>query len=132
MNDRPRPGPSPYDTWLSGGLRFLLELVAWVAGPWAAGTWLGGWAILPAAVILVGLPAVFSTPGDKEQVIVPTPGPVRFMLELDLGIVAAIAAWYVWPPGAAIATTVLAVLVPITGWRRARWLMRGAPAVEES
>lgn len=59
----------------------------------------------------------------------PTPGPVRLMLELDLGIVAAIAAWYVWPRSAAILATLLVVLVPITGWRRARWLMQGAPPI---
>lgn len=123
------PGPSPYDTWLSGGLRFLVELLAWVAGPWAAGKWLGGWAILPAAVILVAIPAVFSTPGDKHHVLVPTPGPIRLMLEIDLGVLAAISAWYVWPTSAAVLTTLIVIATPIAGWRRARWLMQGAPPV---
>lgn len=132
MSDRTGPGPSPYDTWLSGGLRFLVELIAWVAGPWAAGKLFGGWAILPAAVILVALPAVFSTPGDKHQVIVPTPGPVRFMMEIDLGIVAAVSAWYVWPPAAAMLATAVVVLAQVAGWRRGRWLLRGAPTIDES
>jgi hypothetical protein len=107
-----------------------MELIAWIAGPWAAGKLLGGWAILPAAVILVAIPAVFSTPGDKHQVLVPTPGVIRLMLELDLGLVAAGSAWYVWPPSAAILATIVVVLTPIAGWRRARWLMRGAPPVD--
>lgn len=127
MSDRPQQLPSPYDTWLSGGLRFVVELIAWVAGPWAASDWLGGWALLPAAVILVGAPAVFSTPGDKHQVLVPTPGPVRFVIELDLATVAVIAAWRVWPPSAAVAVTVVVGAALITGWRRSLWLLRGAP-----
>ena len=122
-----RPGPNPLDTWLSGGLRFLVELIAWVAGPWAAGRLLGGWAILPAAVILVGIPAIFSTPGDKHKVLVATPGPIRFTLEVDLGIVAALSAWYVWPASAAVAATAIAVLAQLTGWKRSRWLLSGAP-----
>ena len=66
----------PYDTPLSGGLRFAVELIAWVAGPWAAAH-VALWLAVPAAAVLVGLPSVFSTRGDKRQVIVATPGPVR-------------------------------------------------------
>ncbi len=121
------PGPNPLDTWLSGGLRFLVELIAWVAGPWAVGAWLGVWAGGVALVVLVGLPAVFSVPGDKHQVIVPVPGLIRFLLELDLGIVAAVAAWFVWPPVAAVTATVVALLAQSAGWRRSRWLILGAP-----
>ncbi len=121
------PGPNPLDTWLSGGLRFLVELIAWVAGPWAIGEWLGMWAAGLALVVLVGLPAVFSVPGDKHQVIVAVPGPVRFMLEIDLGLAGVIAAWYVWPPSAAIAATIVVVLAQMTGWRRSQWLLQGAP-----
>lgn len=127
MPRRPdHPLPGPYDTWVSSGLRFLVELIAWVAGPWAAGKLFGAWAILPAAVILVAIPAVFSTPGDKTDVIVPTPGPIRLSLEIDLAIVAVVSAWYVWPASAAIAATAVAVLAHITGWRRSLWLLRGA------
>ena len=124
------PGPNPLDTWVSGGLRFLVELIAWVAGPWAAGKLLGVWAAGIALVVLMVLPAVFSTPGDKQQVIIPTPGPIRFTLELDLGLVAVISAWYAWPTGAAVAATVVVVLAQLTGWRRSRWLLQGAPAFE--
>ena len=37
-----RPGVSPYDTYLSSGTRFLIELTAWIAGPWAAESLLAG------------------------------------------------------------------------------------------
>ena len=77
----------PYDTPVSAGLRFSVEILAWVAGPWAA-TELTFWLWPPAAILLIGLPAVFSTRGDKRQVLVPTPGPVRVLIELLLHAVA--------------------------------------------
>jgi hypothetical protein len=124
------PGPNPLDTWLSGGLRFLVELIAWVAGPWAMGQWLGPWVAVLTLLVLVGLPAVFSVSGDKHQVIVAIPGSMRFFLELNLGVVAAIAAWYAWPAAAAVVATVVVVLAQATGWRRSRWLLQGAPPFE--
>lgn len=124
------PGPNPLDTWLSGGLRFGVELLAWVAGPWAMGRWLGLWAAALALVILVALPAVFSVPGDKQQVIVAVPGVVRFLIETDLGLAAILAAWYAWPVTAAVVTTVVAVGAQLSGWRRSRWLLQGAPTFE--
>ena len=33
---RSGPGPNPYDTYLSSGLRFTGKLLTWIAGPWAA------------------------------------------------------------------------------------------------
>jgi len=126
------PGPNPLDTSLSGGLRFLVELITWVAGPWAIGRWLGVWAAGLALVVLVALPALFSVPGDKRQVIIPVPGAVRFTLEMDLGLVGVFAAWYAWPVSAAIAATIVVVLAQLTGWRRSRWLLQGAPPLEQT
>ncbi len=99
-----------------------------MAGPRAAAQ-LSPWLIAPALVILVGLPAVFSTVGDKRQVLVATPGPPRLAIELGLHAVAAVAPWLVSPPWAAVAAgaIVLAALAP--GVPRARWLLVGAPAV---
>jgi hypothetical protein len=107
-----------------------VELIAWVAGPWAMGQWLGPWVAGVTLVVLVALPAVFSVPGDKHQVVVAVPGSMRFLLELDLGIAAAIAAWFAWPVSAAVAATVVVVLAQVTGWRRSRWLLAGAPLFE--
>jgi len=131
MNDRPPgPGPNPLDTWVSGGLRFLVELIAWVAGPWAMGQRLGPWVAGLTLVVLMALPGVFSVIGDKQQVIVAVPGLMRFFIELDLGLVAVIAAWYAWPTSAAVAATVVVLLAQLTGWRRSRWLLQGAPPFE--
>ncbi|MEE8332184.1 MAG: hypothetical protein V3R84_10485 [Acidimicrobiia bacterium] len=123
-------GPNPLDTLLSGGLRFLVELIAWVAGPWAAGRWLGVWAGAPALVVLMALPSVFSVPGDKNQVVVAVSGPLRLALEIGLGVVAVVAAWYVWPTIVAVASTITVLLAQVTGWRRSRWLLQGAPRFE--
>ena len=126
---RAEPVTSPYDTPASSGLRFAVELVTWSAGPWAAAEIAGHWwAALPALFILLALPSVFSTPGDKNQIIVATPGPVRLMIELGLSAVAVAGAWVAWPEWAAIAATVLVVAALATGRRRARWLLDGAPS----
>ena len=86
----------PHDTPVSSSLRFLSELIAWVAGAWAAST-LTNWLVLPVLVVLVGLPAVFSTQNDKRQVVIATPGPIRVAIELLLYAVAALAPWMIWP-----------------------------------
>jgi len=116
----------PYDNPLSSGLRFLVEVIAWVAGPWAAATH-SFWLFIPAAVVLIGLPAIFSTRGDKRQIVVATPGPLRALLELGLQIVAIGAAWVVWPVWLAVASTVAVAAAIATGIPRTMWLLRGAP-----
>jgi hypothetical protein len=54
-------------------MRFATELVAWVATPWALAS--HAW-LLPvlSVVVLIGLPTLFSTPGDKANVIIAVPG----------------------------------------------------------
>lgn len=103
-------------------LRFLTELIAWVATPWAL------WPYSPvlavgAVAILIGLPAVFSTPGDRPGggALVPVPGMVTIALVLIQLIAATTAAWVIWPPWLAAPVTALCLLVPITEqprWRR--------------
>ncbi len=115
----------PHDTPLSAGLRFGSEVIAWVAGPWLAYSW-SGWALLPALLALVALPGVFSTPGDKNKIVVPTPGPIRVLIELLLYAVAAIAPWFIWPDWAAIAAGTIVVLSIVIGIPRLIWLARGA------
>lgn len=116
----------PYDTPLRGGLRFAVEVIAWVAGPLAAGHQ-ALWLAVPAIIVLVGLPSVFSTKGDKKQVIVATPGPVRILIELFLYAVALGAPWIVWPLPVAAITSVIVVAALVLGIPRLGWLMRGAP-----
>jgi hypothetical protein len=126
MASQETPVSSPYDTPLSSGLRFLVEITAWVAGPWAAAQRSVLLAV-PVFIVLVGVPAVFSTTGDKKQVIVATPGPIRVGIELVLHGVAAAAAWSVWPTWLAVLVTFVVVASLLAGVPRMMWLLRGAP-----
>ena len=128
--------PCPYDTVASATTRFAVEAVAWVAGPWAVASVTGlGWkAALPAAAVLIGIPAVFSTPGDKNQVMVPTPGRARLMfVEAPLHAVALAAPAFVAaaassPVGVPLAMSTALVATSVgAGWERTKWLWEGAP-----
>ena len=124
------PGVSPYDTAASSGFRFLIEIVAWVVGPWAAADLTGsGWSAIPALVVLFCLPALFNTPGDKASTVIATPGPVRILIELVLLAAAVGGAWLVWPAWAGILVSLIGVGMLATGVRRYRWLAEGAPGV---
>jgi hypothetical protein len=103
-------------------LRFLAELIAWVATPWALASHSVPLAVL-SVVVLVGLPTVFATPGDKAQVIVPVPGFVTILLVLLQLVAAVIASWIVWPVWAAVIVTVVAVATVVTELPRWRWLL---------
>ncbi|PBC79961.1 hypothetical protein BX265_4790 [Streptomyces sp. TLI_235] len=107
-------------------LRFLSEIVAWVAAPWAlAGV--SPWLSAAALLVLIGLPAVLATPGDKTQVLVPVPGYVTVGLVL-LQLAAAVAgAWAVWPAWAAVPVTVLAAACLVTEQPRWRRLLATRP-----
>lgn len=124
-------GPSPHDTPLSAGLRFVVELITWIAGPWAAAEVTGSaWAAVPALVVLMGLPSIFSTPGDKHTIIVATPGRRASPSRYSSGWSPSRPAWVVWPTWAAVMVTLLVVGAAIVGWPRSRWLLDGAPSPE--
>ena len=113
------------DDRIASVLRFAAELVAWVTTPWALSTYSWPLAVL-AVVALVGLPTVFSTPGDKTQVIVPVPGAVTILLVLLQLAAATIAAWVVVPGYAAVLVSLLVVTTLVTERRRWRWLLSTA------
>ena len=115
----------PHDTAISAGLRFLSELIAWVAGPWAVAL-VSTWLVIPTLVLLVGLPAIFSTRNDKNQVIVATPGKIRVGIELMLYSVAAIAPWFVWPALVSGLAAGIVVASLVAGIPRFLWLVDGA------
>ncbi|MCH2517401.1 MAG: hypothetical protein MK210_04245 [Dehalococcoidia bacterium] len=97
-----------------------------MTGPWVAAQ-LSVWLIFPALLILTGLPLVFSTPGDKKQIIVATPGPLRVLLEIALHLVAVAGAWMVWPGWIACCATIIVLAAIVAGLPRTKWLLGGAP-----
>jgi len=111
-------------TRLAAPLRFLTELIAWVATPWALWPHSALLAVL-SVMLLIGLPTVFATPGDKNQVIVAVPGAATIALVLLQLAAAVLAAWAIWPSWAAIAVTALAAACLVT--EQSRW--RGLLAV---
>ena len=119
-------GISPFDTPLSAGSRFGVEVIAWVAGPWAAAQ-ISIWLAIPVAIVLVGMPAIFSTTGDKKQVVVATPGPIRVRIEFALQAAALAGAWIAWPTWLAVVCTVVIGVSLVSGVPRMRWLLAGAP-----
>ncbi|MCP2342391.1 hypothetical protein [Actinomadura rupiterrae] len=103
-------------------LRFATELVAWVGVPWAL--WSHSWVLaVLALVVLIGLPTVFSTPGDKANVIVPVPGAVTIALVVLHLVAAVVVAWTTWPAYVAVVVSVLAAATVFTERRRWRWLL---------
>ncbi|MDN3354660.1 YrdB family protein [Actinomadura sp. DC4] len=103
-----------------GVLRFLSEIVAWVATPWALATHspvLAGVALL----LLIGLPTVFVTPGDKVKVVVPVSGKVTISLAVLQLLAAVLAAWAAWPVPVAVLVWILVgitVYAELPRWRR--------------
>jgi hypothetical protein len=114
-------GTPPKDG-VPSAFRFATELVAWVATPW----WLAhtSWVLaVLSLVVLVGLPAVFATPGDKAQVIVAVPGWATVLLVLLEMAAAVVSAWALWPVWAAVCVTALAAVTLVTVGPRRRWLL---------
>ena len=111
---------APHRPDLASALRFLTELVAWVATPWALAPHSVPLAVA-SVLLLIGLPTVFATPGDKNQVIVPVPGVVTVALVALQLVAAAVAAWVAWPRPVAVVVTVLALVTvgtELPRWRR--------------
>ncbi|MFB6831948.1 hypothetical protein [Streptomyces hydrogenans] len=110
------------DDRAASALRFATELVAWVATPWALAGYSWVLAVL-SVMVLVGLPTVFSTPGDKAHVIVAVPGRVTILLVLLQLAAAVLSSWAAWPSWAAVIVTVLAAATLVTERRRWTWLL---------
>lgn len=106
----------------AAALRFITEIAAWVAVPWAL--WETSILLAVAAVVvLIALPTVFGTPGDKPRVSVAVPGWVTIAI-LALTLVAGVvAAWIAWAPWVAAVTTVLVVVTVGSEIPRWRWLL---------
>lgn len=124
------------DTWWTASLRFVfLELVPWIAGPWAASDQLRGegagvraGVATAVGVGLVLLPALFSCRGDKLKSAFWVPGWVRLLLvELPLAAVAGWAPFVAWGEEAGWAFAVLTGVSVVAGLPRWWWLVQGCP-----
>jgi len=115
-----------HDTVAGSGFRFLTEVIAWVTGTWVVGLVHPFWGVL-ALIIMVGLPTVFTTTGDKKHTMVETPGPLRALIDFFQFAVAALAPWFVLPIWMAAACVVIVVAAIFFGRARFFWLFRGAP-----
>jgi hypothetical protein len=117
------PDASPNRAGLASALRFLTELIAWIATPWAL--WHTSiWLAVISLIVLIGLPSVFSTPQDKPKVSIPVPGWITILLVLMQIVAAVVSSWSVWPSWAAVIVSALAVACLVTEQRRWRWLLR--------
>ncbi|MEV4111756.1 hypothetical protein [Nonomuraea sp. NPDC049695] len=116
MSSAPRP-----DDRVASAFRFATELIAWVATPWALAPHSVLLAVL-SVVVLIGLPTLLSTPGDKRNVIVAVPGPVTILLVLVQLVAAVAAAWAAWHVFAAALVSVLALVTIVLELPRWRWL----------
>lgn len=116
----------PFDTHLSSGFRFLTEIIAWVAGPWAA-SHVHPVLAVAVLVVLIGLPTVFTTKGDKSHMVIETPGPGRVIVEMIQYAVALVAPWFVWPAAVAMTCGLVVIASFVVGFPRMQWLLVGAP-----
>ncbi len=117
---RPPARRPPGHDFVRGGVRFAAELVAMVATAWAL--WPHSVILaIGAVLVLIGLPAVFSTPGDRPggggPIAVPGAVTIFFVL-LDM-VAATVAAWLAWPWWLATAVTLLCIVV--IGTEQTRW-----------
>ncbi len=113
--------PHAVDNPVGAVSRFLVEVAAWVAAPWAASRvhWVLAVVVL---VVLLWLPGVYSVPGDKNFSGRPVSGPVRIGIELLLMAAAVAGAWVVWPDWAAITVTAVTAVALVANLPRWRWL----------
>jgi hypothetical protein len=124
MSERPAGRVAAAGVDRASVLRFASEIVAWVATPWA----LAGHSPVLAGVallLLIGLPAVFATPGDKVKVVVPVPGQVTIGLVVVQLVAAVVSAWAAWPVPVAVLVSALVGATVYTELPRWRHLVGG-------
>ncbi len=95
-------------------LRFVLEVIAWIAIYFA-------WGWVPLALAMAAL-SLLSVPGDKHMVVIRVSGPVRIVVELVVVIAGTAAARQAWSTGAAAALLLAFVVLFAAARTRLRWL----------
>lgn len=125
-HDPGREGASPDaapDALTASVPRFLVEIIAWVAAPWALAPH-SIWLAVLVDVFLIGLPTIFGMPGAKKQ-----RNPVALSarpaiaLELLQPVAACVAAFAAWPRIPAYLVVLLALIACILQFRRWSWML---------
>lgn len=117
-------GQAPAEAWYATALRAGLELIGWVGAPWALIQHHQIALAVLVDVLLIGLPALLQTPGDKAGTVIAVPGWATIaMVFMELGAAVA-AAWVLFWPPLAIAVSVLALVCVGTEQPRWRRLLR--------
>lgn len=114
-----------HDTPAGSGFRFLTEIIAWVTGTWVASMVHPLWGVAT-LIILIGLPTVFTTSGDKKHTMVETPGPFRAAIDFFQFAVAAIAPWFLVPNWMSLVCVAIVAAAVFFGRKRFIWLIQGA------
>lgn len=103
--------------------RFLVEIIAWIAAPWALAAH-SVWLAVAADVLLIGLPTVFGMPGAKKQKNpVSIPARPAIALELLQPVAACVAATAAWPAVVAALVAVASLAACLLQLRRWRWML---------
>ena len=92
------------------GLRFALELIAWVAIYFA---W--GW---PFVILAMALLSLFNVRGDKHRVAVAIPGKLRILIELIVFVAGAVACYKVWAVPSTSAYSLAVAVMMMSSHRR--------------
>jgi len=117
-----RPDPT-----LGAFTRVMMELAAWTLAPWALYESGSPLLALIAGIVLILLPALFSTPGDKKFTPIPVRGGVRLAIELGLGAAAVAGASALFGLTGGACGVVILLLYLGFGWRRIVWLTQTTP-----
>src|SRR2546423_11219571 len=111
------------DSLSASAPRFLIEIIAWVAAPWALVPY-SIWLAVLADVLLIGLPTVFGMPGAKKQKNpVAIPARPAIALELLQPVAACVAAFAAWPTIVASLVVVASLAACVLQLRRWGWIL---------
>jgi len=117
-----RPGDNP----IMAAFRFIILILAIVSWPLAMTLHISLFFGIVSAVS-IGFTAIFFTnPEDVKRVFIPTPGPIRALIELLLHLAAMAGSVIAWPPAAGILVAVVLFTSLLIGLPRLIWLLKGA------
>lgn len=121
-----RKGGRPSDNPIIAAFRFIILILAIVTWPLAMTLHLSLFMGVISA-LSIGFTAVFFTnPEDVKRVFVPTPGPIRALIELLLCLAVLAGSVLALPPAAGILVAVVLSTSLLIGLPRLIWLLKGA------